>query len=446
MKRFVRLAICLAILIVAGTGAAQALAAGPVAVSQIYGGGGNSGATYKNDFIELHNRSSAAVDLSGWSVQYASAGGSSWQRTSLSGTLAAGDTYLIQEAAGNGGTLDLNSPDAVGTIGMSGTSGKVALVDTTTALTGSCPLDGAVDLVGYGSANCSEHAPTPALSNTTAALRKDSGAQDTDDNSADFTIGEPSPRGGGGGGTTGTPLKIDEIQGSGQFSPHANEVVSTSGVVTAVKPFGSARGYFAQDPTPDADPQTSEGIFVFTGSATPAVAVGDSVTVTGRVSEFVPSGKPDDLPETELVTATTTVVSSGNPTPAPVVIGAGGLEPPTSSIPDGIAFDESLEGMLVQLNDLQSTSATNSFGELWVLPDNGAGASLLTPRGGIIIAPTDFNPEKFRIDDDVSAGKMPVVNVDAHSPGAHVGVMDYAFDNYTIHLLDAPTFAASPLV
>jgi uncharacterized protein len=441
-----RLAICLAMLVVAGTGAGQALAAGSVVISQIYGGGGNSGATYKNDFIELHNRSASAVDLSGWSVQYGSATGLTWQHTDLSGSLPAGGTYLVQEAAGANGTASLVSPDATGTIAMSATAGKVALVSSTTALSG-CPTSGFVDLVGYGTtATCSETAPTANLSNTTAALRKDSGAQDTDSNSADFTIGEPSPRGGAGGGGTGTPLEIDQIQGAGQFSPHTGELVTTTGIVTAIKSFGSARGYFLQDPTPDADPQTSEGVFVFTGSTTPSVAVGDGVEVTAHVSEFVPSGSQDDLPETELVTATTTVQSSGNAAPAPVVIGAGGLQPPTGSVPDGIAFDEPLEGMLVQLNDLQSTSATNSFGELWVVPDNGAGASPLTPRGGIVLTPSDFNPEKFRIDDDVSTGLMPVVNVDAHSPGAHVGVMDYAFDNYTIHLLDAPSFEASSLV
>ena len=87
MKRFVRPAICLAILVVAGSGAAQALAAGPVAISQIYGGGGNSGATYKNDFIELHNRSGAAVSLAGWSVQYASAANAFTSSTALTGTI-----------------------------------------------------------------------------------------------------------------------------------------------------------------------------------------------------------------------------------------------------------------------------------------------------------------------------------------------------------------------
>ncbi len=114
--------------------AGPALASGNVVVSQVYGGGGNSGATLKNDYIELYNRSSASVDLSSWSVQYASSAGSSWSRTNLSGSIAPGATYLIQESAGTGGTVDLPSPNATGTIAMSATAGKVALVSTQTAI------------------------------------------------------------------------------------------------------------------------------------------------------------------------------------------------------------------------------------------------------------------------------------------------------------------------
>jgi predicted extracellular nuclease len=87
-----------------------------VAISQVYGGGGNSGATYTNDFIELYNPGNSAVDITGWSVQYASATGTSWQVTALSGTIQPGNYYLIQEAAGSGGTTPLPTPDATGTI------------------------------------------------------------------------------------------------------------------------------------------------------------------------------------------------------------------------------------------------------------------------------------------------------------------------------------------
>ncbi|MHB8893334.1 MAG: ExeM/NucH family extracellular endonuclease, partial [Candidatus Limnocylindrales bacterium] len=165
-----------------------------VVISQVYGGGGNSGATFKNDFIDLYNRGSAVVDVTGWTVQYASATGSTWAKTALAGTIEPGRYFLVQEAQGAGGTVSLPTPNAIGTITMSATNGKVALVNSSTTLTGTCPT-GLVDFVGFGpTANCSETAPTAVLTNTTAALRKSNGAQDTDDNSADFTVGAPNPR------------------------------------------------------------------------------------------------------------------------------------------------------------------------------------------------------------------------------------------------------------
>jgi predicted extracellular nuclease len=164
-----------------------------IVISQVYGGGGNSGATYKSDFIELYNRGASAVDVTGWTVQYASSTGSSWSTTTLAGTIGSGKYFLVQEAAGAGGTVDLPTPNGIGTITMSATAGKVALVNNSTALTGTCPT-GVVDFVGYGAANCSEASPTSVLTNTTAALRKLDGAQDTDNNSVDFTTGTPNPR------------------------------------------------------------------------------------------------------------------------------------------------------------------------------------------------------------------------------------------------------------
>ena len=120
---------------------------------------------------------------------------SSWQATALHGFIPPGRHYLVQEAAGAGGSIDLPTPDASGSITMSATNGKVALVSSTALLTGTCPTGGAiVDFVGYGSANCFETAATPALTNTTAALRLNDGATDTNDNAADFVTGVPVPR------------------------------------------------------------------------------------------------------------------------------------------------------------------------------------------------------------------------------------------------------------
>ncbi len=179
---------------VALLGSSPALALSPdIVISQVYGGGGNSGATLKNDFIELFNRGNSSVSIAGWSVQYASATGTTWQVTPLSGSIPAGGYYLVQEAQGAGGTTNLPTPDATGTIAMSATNGKVALVNSVTALSGACP-GGTVDLVGYGTANCFETAATPALTNTTAALRNNSGCTETDDNGSDFATGGPNPR------------------------------------------------------------------------------------------------------------------------------------------------------------------------------------------------------------------------------------------------------------
>lgn len=176
----------------------QAVAVNAVVISQVYGGGGNSGATIKNDFIELFNWGATAINLAGWSVQYASAAGTTWAVTTLTGTIQPGKYYLIQEAAGAGGTVNLPTPDATGSIAMSATAGKVALVSSTTALTGGCPTTNVVDFVGFGpTTTCSETSPTAILSNTTAAMRKNNGAQDTNNNFNDFTVGTPNPRNSG---------------------------------------------------------------------------------------------------------------------------------------------------------------------------------------------------------------------------------------------------------
>jgi hypothetical protein len=166
-------------------------------ISQVYGGGGNSGATLKNDFIEIFNLSSAPISLNGYSVQYASATGnfSSSLLTPLPNTtLQPGHYFLIQEAAGAAGTVNLPTPDATGAINLSATTGKVALVNGTSAIA-ACTAANVVDLIGYGSGvSCSETSPAPGLSNTTANLRISGGCTDTDNNSTDFTAGSPSPR------------------------------------------------------------------------------------------------------------------------------------------------------------------------------------------------------------------------------------------------------------
>jgi DNA/RNA endonuclease G (NUC1) len=170
-----------------------------VVISQVYGGGGNTDADFKNDFIELVNHSNAAVSLNGWSVQYATSNQANWQVTSLPAfTLQPGQYFLIQEAAGAGGTTDLPPADATGLIAMGATAGKVALVNNTTTLTTNCPNAGAggiVDFIGYGTADCFEGSgAAAATSNTTSAQRRNEGCADTNDNLADFVAAAPNPR------------------------------------------------------------------------------------------------------------------------------------------------------------------------------------------------------------------------------------------------------------
>jgi uncharacterized protein len=207
-------------LLVSGLGAALAGApaaavSADVVISEVYGGGGNSGATLTNDFIELYNRGDTPVDISTWSVQYGSSGGTTWLRTNLSGIIQPGRWYLIQEAQGAGGTTPLPTPDASGTIAMSATAAKVVLVtnQTTLACGITCgPADGVHDLVGYGATNMFETAPVPTLSNTTSASR-DALGTDTDNNSTDFTAGAPNPQNSGSVPPPPSPVKtINEIQ------------------------------------------------------------------------------------------------------------------------------------------------------------------------------------------------------------------------------------------
>ncbi len=199
----------------------QASAISPdIVISQVYGGGGNTGATYTNDFIELFNRGTSSVSLAGWSVQYASAtgtgnfGANSGQLTELPNiALAPGQYLLIQETSSGAVGASLPTPDVTDLtpINMSGTAGKVAVVNSTASLGcngGSAPCSPAqlaqiVDLVGYGGANFFEgSAAAPTLSNTTAAFRATNGCSETDENGNDFSAGTPNPR------NTASPLNV----------------------------------------------------------------------------------------------------------------------------------------------------------------------------------------------------------------------------------------------
>ncbi|QOJ15467.1 MAG: lamin tail domain-containing protein [Planctomycetia bacterium] len=176
-----------------------ALAQDPrITISAVYGGGGGAAPTWRCDYVELHNRTTVPIPLGGWSIQYASATGGVWQVTPLTGVIDPCGYFLVQMSCGAAG-MPLPPPDHIGGTAMSNASGKVALVNTTVALAGPCPIaDPTIeDFVGYGGANCWETAPGPSvapmLSATASLQRLDEGCIDTDNNGADFLRVDPAP-------------------------------------------------------------------------------------------------------------------------------------------------------------------------------------------------------------------------------------------------------------
>ncbi|MDF2694973.1 MAG: hypothetical protein K0S65_3356, partial [Labilithrix sp.] len=168
-----------------------------VVISQVFGGGGNTGgggAPFRNDFVELYNRGTVEVSLAGWSVQYASKSGTFDAKVDLSKSIAPGGYYLVHMASGGDAGALLPAADASGSITVSSSDGKVALVRSTTPVA-ACNAPTVVDLVGFGTGNCWEGTgATRAISNTTAAIRKGAGCTDTNSNTADFDVATPTPR------------------------------------------------------------------------------------------------------------------------------------------------------------------------------------------------------------------------------------------------------------
>ncbi|WP_374058093.1 endonuclease/exonuclease/phosphatase family protein [Marinitenerispora sediminis] len=441
-----------------------------VVISEVYGGGGNSGATWRNDFIELGNPGGADVGLDGWSVQYLPAqpgANTRAQVTALSGVIAADGRYLVQEGAGSGGTRDLPAADAAGGIAMAAGQGTVLLVDGTDPVTcrtaAECAADDAVvDLVGYGAAAIHETAPAPAGSNT-ASLARDGGLADTDDNSADFTAGDPTPTNSAGetgdGGDGGTPepeepgeLRIHDIQGTTRVSPQAGRpVTGVPGVVTAVNTTGSARGFWFQDAEGDDDPRTSEALFVFTGSTTPDVAVGDEVLVSGRVEEYRPGAADMRLQAiTQLTGAVWTVLSSGNTLPAAVALrpdtvpdayapDAGGDVSGLDLRPDDYALDfwAAHEHMLLRVQDARVVGATDGFNALWITtkPDQNAAA-----RGGAVYGSyDDANSGRLKIESLIPFAERPFPRADVGDELRGVTEGPLYYSQYGGYLLRATT-------
>ncbi len=324
-----------------------AFAASPnIVISQVYGGGGNSGATYTHDFIELFNRGTTGVSLAGWSLQYASAtgtgnfGSSTTQITELPNvTLSPGQYLLVQEAPGSGGTTPLPTPDVSDPtpIAMSATGGKVALVNTAAPLGcngGSTPCPPAalaqiVDLVGWDGANFFEGAPAPATTNTTAIQRNGNGCVDTDANNADFSAGAPAPR------NTASPLNpcganapITLTCGSALSTVQGN---SASRTVTA----SDADGVVTSIAIASVTPAPASGSIAVTSFA-PAAGIGglaqavvtvDAATAPGAYSASIAAANNNAVPQTAACTLTVQVIP---------VLPIGAVQGPVGDADDGL--------------------------------------------------------------------------------------------------------------
>jgi predicted extracellular nuclease len=397
------------------------LSASGVVISQVYGGGGNAGATFTHDFVELYNAGGTPVSLTGWSVQYASATGTgnlgvnSGQLVALSGTIPAGKYLLIQMASNAAVGLPLPTPDLTGTIAMAAGAGKVALVRQATGLgcnggsTACSPTQLALieDLVGYGNANFSEAAAAPTISATLAAIRKLDGAQDTDNNSNDFVAGTPAPRnsasgagggGGGGGGNAGVcgdPFtRTYAIQGTGSSAAITGAVFAEGVVIGDFEGASPAlRGFFIQDATGDGNPATSDGLFIFNAANTNEVALGDVVRVSGVAGE--------NQGQTQLTASAIVVCSSG------AVVTPVDLTLPVASS----TTLEQYEGMLVRFPQTLTVTEHFQLGRFGqVVMSSGGRLSIPTnvvAPGAAALALQAQNELRSLIVDDASQAQNP---------------------------------------
>ena len=390
----------------------------------------------------------AGTDLSGWAlVLYNGRNGASYRTKSLSG--------IIPDQANKFGAISFSfprsiqngSPDGIALVAngkvvqflsyegtftaVGGPADGMTSTDIRVAESNSTPVEFSLQLKGTGTAPGDFFWSIPTQS----------------------SFGAPNAEQVFGTDAASPPeLRICEIQGAGHTSPHKDEQVSTRGIVTAV----ARSGFYFQDPIGDGDERTSDGMFVYTKSA-PKVAIGDEVQVTGTVIEYIPGGAAtNNLTITEFSQPDRIqTLSTGNPTPAPVVLGAAGRQPPTRVIDDdrfavfdpaddGIDFYESLEGMLVEVPDAVAISPTNRFGEIVVLADAGAGQPL-NSRGGLNMTPHTLHPQRIQLDDSLLPGAMPTAQV-GDALGHVRGPVSYRFGNFEVLVLTEPVVESAGLV
>ncbi len=268
-------------------------------ISEVYGAGGNGGAVYNADFVELYNPTTSAVSLTGDYIHYRSATGTSGGAPyALTGSVPAGGHFLVQMGTAGGTGVPLPTPDAVATpaFSLAAAGGQVYLLSSSSPITTTGDQAGAagvVDMVGANGSTSFEAAATTAAATATSSLNRSATGTDTDQNNADLSLAAPTPQNAG----TGTPpppptdYTIAQIQGTDtDTSPHLGETVITKGVVTADYATGGFNGFYVQTAGTgggtDATPGASDAVFVFGSAAAAKVHLGDFVSVQGKVSEF----------------------------------------------------------------------------------------------------------------------------------------------------------------
>ncbi|WP_223626519.1 ExeM/NucH family extracellular endonuclease [Microbacterium sp. EST19A] len=351
-----------------------------VVINEAYLSGGSAGAAFKNKFVELYNPTSAPITLDGMSLQYRSATGTGASNgvAPLTGVIPAGGYYLVQGNSNGANGAELPTPDAVSTLTPSGTTGTLALVAGTAAVTltpGSVSgVEGVIDVLGYGTSNTFEtSAATAPAGNTDVKSLNRTGGVDTDVNSADFTLSATiTPQGTGGTGPGPDPdpdpeptaATIAEVQGTTDVSPLSGQTVTVEGVVTADYRTGGYKGIVIQTQgsggATDATPGASDGVFVFLNALAPTLAIGDLVSVTGSVSEY--------FGQTQLNPGAVADVE---------VLAAGAGVPAVTPLPDTVRGTdrEQYENMYVAPEGtyrLASSHQLFNFGTLWL----NAGADL----------------------------------------------------------------------
>ncbi|MDH7475587.1 MAG: lamin tail domain-containing protein [Anaerolineae bacterium] len=390
----------------------------PVLISEVQVRGPNGAS---DEFIELYNPSATDdFDLNGYRIDYQATTGTINSRyTWISPTIIPPHRhYLLVNSTGYSGTV---AGDATYSAGIAD-DGALAIVRVT---------DGAIiDSVGWGDIHTSfvEWQPAPAPASGQSIERKPGGnegnGQDTNDNSVDFqVISPPNPQ------NLASPpvppigppfVPIYEIQGDGFVSPYADQQVTTAGVVIADFQDTGKNGFFIQDVAGDGNPVTSDGIFVYEGGNTVDVALGDTVTVVGTVSEYYGN--------TQIVLQTVAVDSAGNPLPAPVE-----LNPPFDDA-ESLAYYEALEGMLVSAPDCVVVGPTSAYGEFVVVrADLGIERVFQDDPAG--------TGERIMVDDE--GGLRYYVKVGDRVEGL-IGPLDYTFNNYKVQQRDALTVTTAP--